>query len=223
MPPLRGAPGPIAGARETYMKIPGSAALPILLAAPAPLFAADEGGGLFALDPGLAIWTIVVFLLVLFVLGKFAWGPILGQVEAREQSIRGSIDEARELQEKAQALMEEHRRQLADARRQSQELLNEGREAGERLRREVEDKARSEADNILARARSEIEREKERAMESIREQSVDLAMAAAARLLGQKLDAQADRELIRDYLSQVEPVDVASSSRGGTGRPAAEA
>jgi len=221
--PRRGAPGPIAGARETYMKIPGSAALPILLAAPAPLLAADEGGGLFALDPGLAIWTIVVFLLVLLVLGKFAWGPILGQVEAREQSIRDSIDEARELQEKAAALMEEHRRQLADARRQSQELLNEGREAGDRLRRELEDKARSEAEEILSRARSEIEREKERAMDAIREQSVDLAMAVAARLLGQKLDAQADRDLIRDYLSQVEPRDVGPDPQGGSGRPPAEA
>ncbi len=201
------------------MKIPGSAALPILLAAPAPLLAQDEGGGLFALDPGLSIWTIVVFLLVLFVLGKFAWGPILGQVEAREQSIRKSIDEAREMQEKATALMEEHRRQLADARRQSQELLNEGREAGERLRRELEEKARGDAEEILSRARSEIEREKERAMDAIREESVDLAMAAAARLLGQKLDEQADRALIQDYLTQVKP----AAGQGGSGQPVAEA
>lgn len=181
------------------MRIPATVML-ALLAAPAPLLA-DEGGGLFAVDPGLSLWTIVVFLLVLFVLGKFAWGPILGQVEEREDSIRRSIEEARTMRAEAESLLEEHRAQLADARRQAQEIVAEGREAGERLRREVESKAREEADRMLERARAEIGRERDQALEAIREESVDLALAAASRILDEKLDAEADRELIQRYLA----------------------
>ena len=185
------------------MRIPGSLLL-ALVAAPAPLLAQDAGGGLFALDPGLSVWTIVVFALVLFVLGKFAWGPILGQVEDRESSIRRSIDEAREMHQEAEKLLEEHRKQLADARRQAQEIVSEGREVGERLRREIESKAREEADAILERARAEIGRERDRAMETIRTESVDLALAAAGRILGEKLDAEADRALIQRYLEEMD-------------------
>lgn len=185
------------------MRIPGSLLL-ALVAAPAPLLAQDAGGGLFTLDPGLSVWTIAVFALVLFVLGKFAWGPILGQVEDRETSIRRSIDEAREMHQEAEKLLEEHRRQLADARRQAQEIVSEGREVGERLRREIESKAREEADAILERARAEIGRERDRAMETIRTESVDLALAAAGRILGEKLDAEADRALIQRYLEEMD-------------------
>lgn len=185
------------------MRIPGSLLL-ALVAAPAPLLAQDAGGGLFALDPGLSVWTIVVFALVLFVLGKFAWGPILGQVQDRESSIQRSIDEAREMHQEAETLLEEHRKQLADARRQAQEIVSEGREVGERLRREIESKAREEADAILERARAEIGRERDRAMETIRTESVDLALAAAGRILGEKLDAEADRALIQRYLEEMD-------------------
>lgn len=156
------------------------------------------------MDPGLSVWTIVVFALVLFVLGKFAWGPILGQVQDRESSIQRSIDEAREMHQEAETLLEEHRKQLADARRQAQEIVSEGREVGERLRREIESKAREEADAILERARAEIGRERDRAMETIRTESVDLALAAAGRILGEKLDAEADRALIQRYLEEMD-------------------
>ncbi len=161
---------------------------------------AAGGGGLFAVDPGLWIWTIVVFLVVLTVLGKFAWGPILKGLDSREAGIRGAIEEAAKHRTEAAALLEEHKRQIADARRQGQELIAEGRDAGQRLRAEIETKARDESERMLERARSEIAREREQAIEALRRESVDLALAAASSVLGKKLDAASDRALVEDYL-----------------------
>lgn len=173
--------------------------------------AAEEGGGgLFAVDFGLSFWTIVVFLVLLVILGKYAWGPILKALDSREAGIRGAIDEAAKQRDEASALLEEHKKQLADARRQAQDILAEGREAGQRLRAEIEAKAREESDRMLERARSEIEREREQAIEALRRESVDLALAAASTVLRRELDDASDRALVEEYLKGLE-------------RPAAEA
>ena len=183
------------------MKSSGTLLL-VLAATPMPLLA-QEGGGLFDVDPGLSIWTIIVFFAVLFILGKFAWGPILGAVEAREDGIRDAIQEAKTMKQEAEALLQETRDELAGARRQAQDIVSEGRSAGERVRREVEAKAREEADRMLERARLEIEREKDKALETIRTEAVDLALAAASRVLDERLDDKADRELVQRYLQDV--------------------
>jgi F-type H+-transporting ATPase subunit b len=188
-----------------------AAALASILLLPTPALAADEGGGgLFAVDPGLFLWTLVVFLLVLYVLGKFAWGPILGALDAREQGIQKSIDDAAAMRAEAQALLEQHRREVADSRRQAQEIVAEGRAAAERLGREIQDKARQEGNRIVEQARLEIERERDAALARVREEAVELALAAASRLLRERLDADRDRELVRQFLSELD-------------RPAAEA
>jgi len=176
------------------------------------LAAQAEGGGLFAVDPGVFLWTVVIFLGVFFVLGKFAWGPILGALDARENRIRSSIEEAREMREESAKLLEEHRNQLADARRQAQEVVAEGREAGERIRREIEAKARETSDDMLERARQEIARERDLAVATLREEAVDLAMAAASRLLNERLDAAKDRELVQGFLKDLEEQGPAASS-----------
>jgi F-type H+-transporting ATPase subunit b len=186
------------------MKIPAVAASGLALIPTSLLAADDAGGGLFSVDPGLSIWTIATFLVVLFVLGKWAWGPILGALDAREQGIRGSIEDAAQMRQEAQEALEENRRQLADARRQAQELVAEGREAANRLRRELEEKAREEGDRILERARMEIQRERDLAVEEIRTEAVELALAAASRLLDEKLTEERDRALVRSYLQEIE-------------------
>ena len=184
-------------------------ALPVaLLLAPVALLAQEHGeeaggGGLFNINLGLSIWTIFIFLTVLFVLWKFAFGPILAAVNAREEGINKALEEARTRQSEAEKLLEEHKQQLADARRQAQEILAEGREAGSRLQKEIEGKAREESESILLRARAEIGREKDAAVESLRREAVDLALAAASKLLHQKLDSEQDRKLVMDYVDGV--------------------
>lgn len=183
----------------------GLATLAVLLT---PLVASAQehgaeggGGGLFSINVGLMIWTVVIFISLLVVLRRFAWGPILSAVEAREKGIQGALEEARSRQIEAEKLLEEHKKQLADARRQAQEILAEGREAADRLRKELEGKAREESDAILTRARSEIQREKEAAVDALRRESVDLALAAASKLLHQKLDGEQDRKLVMEYVN----------------------
>ncbi|TVR56145.1 MAG: ATP synthase F0 subunit B [Gemmatimonadales bacterium] len=185
------------------MKIPAMATVGLAFT-PASLLAAQEGGGgLFTVDPGLSVWTIATFLVVLFVLGKFAWGPILGALDAREKGIKDSIDAATQLRQEAKESLEEHRRQLADARRQAQEIVAEGRSAADRLRRDIEEKAREEAERILERTRQEIRRERDVAIEQIRTEAVDLALAAAARILDEKLTEERDRALVKSYLQDI--------------------
>jgi F-type H+-transporting ATPase subunit b len=188
------------------------------LAVPARLLAQGraEGGGaaLFNVNVGLTIWTIVIFLMLVLILGKFAWGPILTSAKAREDRIQQALDEAARRQEEAVALLEQHRAQLADARRQAQEIVNEGKTAGERVRKDIEEKARTEGQSLLERAKSEIDREKESALDQIRKESVDLALAAAARLMNEKLDPEKDRRLVVSYLDEVAKQD------GGAGRRA---
>ena len=181
------------------------AAIATPLASPAPALAQGEVGGaaLFDVNFGLTIWTVVVFGLLVFVLGKFAWGPILASARSREERIQDALDEADRRRSEAAEVLERHRTQLAAARRQAQELVNEGKAAGERVRRDIEANARAEGQALLERARGEIEREKDAALDEIRKESVALTLAAAARLMNEKLDADKDRRLVLGYLDQL--------------------
>ena len=164
---------------------------------------AEGGGGLFDINVGLIIRTIIIFLTVLAVLWRFAFGPILAAVNAREEGINNALEEARSRQAEAEKLLEEHKAQLADARRQAQDILAEGRDAAGRLQKEMEGKARQESEAILTRAKAEIEREKDAAVDALREQAVDLALAAASKLLREKVDSEQDRKLVMDYVDGV--------------------
>ena len=158
---------------------------------------------MFDLNLGLSIWTTFVFLGLLGVLWKFAWGPILEMVQAREDGIQGTLDQAANEREEAAKLLAEHREQMADARRQAQQMIAEGKEAGERVRQGIEEKARAEGDAMIERARESIEREKDAALQELRKESVDLALAAAAKLVQQSLDEKKDRELVMGFIEEL--------------------
>ncbi|MEJ2202544.1 MAG: F0F1 ATP synthase subunit B [Gemmatimonadota bacterium] len=161
------------------------------------------GGGLFDINVGLSAWTLLVFGALVLVLGRYAWGPILAAVEAREQRIQEALDEAARRNDEAASLLEEHRQQLAEARRRASELLAEARAAGDRARKEMEERTRAEAHGIIERARSEIERERDAALGMLRNESVDLALAAASRLLQENLDQAKDRQMMERFLDEV--------------------
>ena len=158
---------------------------------------------MFDINFGLTIWTTIVFLALLAILWKFAWGPVLAAAEARESRIQGTLDRAASQREEAERLLAEHREQMADARRQTQQMLAEGRDAGERLRQEMEARARAEGRVLIERARETIEREREAAIEALRRESVEIALAVAARLMEERLDEAGDRELIVGYLEDL--------------------
>jgi len=158
---------------------------------------------IFGLNAGPMLWTLIIFGLLMIVLAKFAFPPILGYAAAREERIQKQLDEAKSHREESERLLEQQRQELANARMQAQGFIAEGKQAAERVREDLIAKARLEQDELVNRAKQDIERERQKAIESLRKEAVDLALAAAGRLLGQRVDAAEDRKLVSDYLSSV--------------------
>ncbi|MFV2007608.1 MAG: F0F1 ATP synthase subunit B [Longimicrobiales bacterium] len=158
---------------------------------------------LFDINLGLSTWTLIVFGLVLLILHRYAWGPILGAVNAREEGIQSDLDQAKSEREEAASLLAEHKRQMAEARREAQQIIQDGKTAGEKLRQEIEAKARTEGHAMVERAREEIQRERDAAVDTLRKEAVDLALAAASRLIRDNLDDERNRELVMGYLDDL--------------------
>lgn len=176
-----------------------------LVSSPALVFAEEAGGGspLFSISTGLVIWTWIIFLLLLFLLSKTAWKPLLRVLEERERRIQEAIDSARLQREEAERILAEHRRMLAEGQGQAQEIVAQGRKVAERLKEEILEEGRREQEQILARARDEIARERERALEALRREAVDLSLAAAERLLRKEVDSAENRRLVEEFLAQM--------------------
>ncbi|MBP6668670.1 MAG: F0F1 ATP synthase subunit B [Gemmatimonadales bacterium] len=165
-----------------------------------------EGGAPspFAVNSGLVIWTWVVFVVLLFLLRKFAFPAILKATEERERTIARQLDEAAKANTEAKALLDENRRLLAESRTQAQAMMAEAKSAAEKERATAIDKTRHEQEELLERARRDIAAERDKALTDLRREAVDLSLAAAGRLIGQKLDGASDRSLVEGYLASLE-------------------
>jgi len=173
---------------------------------PILLLSTDAGGGLpgpFQPTPALAVWTLVIFAVVFFILAKKLFPVIVRATADREETIRLQLAEAKQMHADAQASLEEQRQLLAGSRGEATAILAEARAAAERERSLAVEKTRAEQDEMLARARREIEAEKVRAVADLRREAVDLAIAAAAKVVGQSFDAASDRKMVEDYLGSI--------------------
>ena len=177
-----------------------------LAAAATPLLAQEaEGGSVNLLSPsgGLMFWTLIIFVLLLLLLSKFAFPPILGAVEARERSLQEAIDGARRDREAAAEILATQRQELETARGQAQQLIADGRAAGEKLRSEMLEQTHLQQQELLERARREIDAERDRAIMELRREAVDLALAGASKVIEQNLDDAANRRLIDGFLASI--------------------
>jgi len=165
-----------------------------------------EGGGFtpFSINPGLILWTVVVFGLLLALLWKFGWPAILKSVEDRERRIQQQLDEAERARAEAARLLEEHKRTLGNARGEAQAIIAQAQALGEKERQGILERARAEQELLLERARKEIDGEKEKALLALRREAVDLSIAAASKLIEQNLDTAANRKLVVEYLASLE-------------------
>lgn len=187
-------------------------ALLLLLSITSPL--AAQEGGLLEVNTGLMVWTVLIFLIVLLVLYRFAYPQILGAVEAREARIEELLAAAQRDREEAQRLMEEQRQKQEELRTQVQEMVAEGRAAGERMREDIIAEARREQQSILERARRDIEQQTEAALAELRAQTVDLTIAAASKLVEKDLDEEGNRRFVRDYLDRLSVRGAPATSAG---------
>src|SRR3954470_23911018 len=150
--------------------------------------------------PGLMIWTIVAFLVTLFVLKRYAFGPIQKTIDERRELIRRSIEEADNARDEARKLLEEHGKLIQEARGQSEEILAEARKTRESMEQRMREETEAERQRRLEETRKEIEAETKRALEAIRAEVAVLTVEATARVVGRALDADRDRELIEDAI-----------------------
>lgn len=166
-------------------------------------------GGITDINPGLTIWTGITFLLMVAVLAKFAWGPIVKTLLERERSIRDAIDSAKKERAEAEKLVAEQKTLLVRAQREAAELAKRNQQDVEKLRVELTERARKDADELVQTARQQISEEKAKAIAEIRDQVADLAIDAASRLVKANLDDKAQRALVEEYIRQL-PADRAA-------------
>jgi F-type H+-transporting ATPase subunit b len=133
-------------------------------------------------NPGLIIWTIITFVLLLIILKKFAWKPLLESLHKREETVRSSIERAENAKQEAERLLEENRKQLERAEQDGRRILNENRALAEKLKEEI------------------IERDKDAALLSLRGEVANLAIQAAGKILDETLDENKQRKLVDSYL-----------------------
>jgi F-type H+-transporting ATPase subunit b len=175
--------------------------------AAAPAFAAEHGEGspnVFSGDVGNVLWTVVIFLIVVFVLGKYAWGPILKALQAREDFIRESLEKAKRDRDAAEARLKEYEARLASARAEATALVDEGRRDAEAVKRTIEAQTRAEADKMLARAKHEIQLATDTATKDLYNLSARLATDMATKILGREISEQDHERLIAESLASLD-------------------
>jgi F-type H+-transporting ATPase subunit b len=149
-------------------------------------------------------WTVVVFVLLLLILKKFAYPALLGAVEARERALQEMLDEAERNRTESEALLAEHKKLLAEARTQAHGLLVEARTSAEKERALAMEKTLQEQQDLLERARRDIMGERDRAIAELRREAVELSLAAASKLIGERLTSETDRKLVQEYLASLD-------------------
>ncbi len=170
---------------------------------------ASEGGekpSLFTGDLGNIFWSLLTFITVLIVLGKFAWGPILNALQKREDFIRDSLAQAKSNREEAEVRLKEYAEKLAAARGEASAIVDEGRRDAEVVKRRIEEDARAESDRMVERAKREIEVATETAVKELYTLSAGLATDVAARVLRKELDAKEHERLINDSLEELQQI-----------------
>ena len=158
----------------------------------------------FSINTGLIFWTIVVFGILLALLWRFGWPAIIKSVEDRERRIQQRLEEAERARAEATRLLEEHKRTIAGAKSEAQEIVAKAKALADKERETLLARAREEYDQLIERARHEIDAEKEKAIVALRREAVDLSIAAASKLLEAQLDSETNRKLVTEYLAQLE-------------------
>jgi len=157
----------------------------------------------FDINGGVIIWTVVIFIILLAGLWRLGYPALLRMVEERERRIQKQLEDAERANAEAQRLLEEHKKQIAAARNEAQEILAKAKSVSEKERATLLAKAREEYDALLNRARKDIDAEKEKAIQALRREAVDLSIAAASRVIEANLDTDANRKLVTEFLESL--------------------
>jgi F-type H+-transporting ATPase subunit b len=155
-------------------------------------------------DPGLFVWTILTFLILVALLARFAWRPLLHALERRQATIAQALDDAQRARQELERLHRESAQIMVQARAEAESMLARSRSDAEALREELKQKARTEAAAIVKNAERQIQLETARAVQQIRHEAVDLSVAIASKILRRQVTREDNEALIQEALKQVE-------------------
>ena len=173
-----------------------------LAALPAVARAAEEGG-IVPTDYSLQIWTLVTFVVLLGLLAKFAFKPIAEALDRRGQLIKAQIDDGQKMRAEAKKLMEDYQKQLAEARVEAGKVIEEARQLGEKVRKDVVDKATTEASAIVSRSQEEIVRQKEKGIQEMKDTIASLSVQIAGRVLEKEVNVATHKQLVESFISDL--------------------
>jgi F-type H+-transporting ATPase subunit b len=159
---------------------------------------------LISVTPGLMIWTIVCFLITLFVLKRYAFGPIQKMIDERQARIRAALEEADNAREEARKLLEQHRALIASARSDAEEILSEARRVADSMRERVREEAEADRQRRLEETHRQVEAETRRALEQIRAEVAELTLIAATKVTGKALTDADHKRLIEESIKELD-------------------
>ncbi len=155
-------------------------------------------------DPGLFIWTIITFLVLLYLLKRFAWSRLLKALDERQETIRKSLDDAEQATQELQRMQQKSAQIIAEASGEAQSIVAKSRAAAETVREDLKRKAKEEAGALVRGAQRQIQLETARAIQQIRHEVVDLSLTVASKLIKKNLTQEDNDALIQDSLSQID-------------------
>lgn len=168
------------------------------------VIASESGnGGLLDVNPGLMIWTVITFIILLLILKKVAWKPILTALDKRESDIRESLAQAEKAKEDAKKILEENQANLSKAEEESKKIIDQSRAYAETLKEQLIKESKEQAKKIIDDASLEIQRKKDTAFEELKGQIAEIAISAAEKIIRESLDTQKSKQVIDKYLNDV--------------------
>lgn len=163
----------------------------------------EGSGSLLDVNPGLIIWTLVTFIILLFVLKKMAWKPILSALDQRESAIREALEKAEQAKAEAQKVLDQNQANLNKAEEESRRIIEQSRAYSEKLKEQLLQESREQSKKLLEDASAEIERKKEAAFTDLKNQVAEIAINAAEKILGSNLDKDMQKKIVDKYISGI--------------------
>jgi len=162
--------------------------------------------GLLKVDPGLLLWTIITFIVLLLILWKAAWKPIVEALDARAEKVRGDIESAEKSRLEAERLFAEHKAMMDKAKEEAASIIAEGKADAERLKNSIVEKANQEAKDLIERARREINLAKDKALAEIQTEVVAISTDIAAKIIAKNLKVEDQKALVEEALQKIRTV-----------------
>ncbi len=166
-------------------------------------YSSEGNNGLLSVNPGLIFWTFVIFLILLFILKKVAWKPILSALSERENFIKDSLDKAELAKSEAEKILEENKKSLSKADEEAQKVIEQGRAYAEKLKEQILDESKQEAKKLIADATAEIERKNQEAFNMLKEQIADISISVAEKILRENLDREKQASIVNKFIEDL--------------------